>query len=407
MSLHRLLSWQALGVVGIGVILAAFSYSWLADAQENRELPLEVTQRASAEVSGVRITVEAAAFSGTATYLRVSASAPDDSVREIRINPEDYSFEGAVDDPDAPPISLLTGKAVIVRLPPIIPDKLPELVVTNVALVRGHSSDRRDVSGVWRLALQTPEDLASRLRVSSPPGGSDTDAGITVTVTSVRQSTSETIVAVRVGAESSVWPLGQPRLYADNAELYGELIDRSGDGQLLYRFPPTSPGQQMRIVFEGFVEPGATKSGTVTLDVQRIISRAGISPREDRRASIEAFDILASSGTVLPTEFQFQQCTATKYPGMKCAILIVDGAVDLTIPSRSPAITARTGDHQFPTKVQATGWNRNAAGAITGNGWTAYGIYYSDLAQLEEPITFTIDAREATTRYGFWEVPIG
>ncbi|MGE0598503.1 MAG: hypothetical protein AB7J35_01585 [Dehalococcoidia bacterium] len=266
----------AFGLVA-GVVWASSS----RDTQGGLPPVLDVPQSASDESNGVTLSISAARFSATATFVRFEAdvaaweAATGQKATQLSIAADAWG-KGIAGGGAA--VSLQDGPDSFARLDPVTFEPPYDVVVTRVDVLAA-SGTLIPVEGEWRLQLKPPADLRAALRTErlagSPPV---TTQDITLRATGGRRSTTETLITIEVSPANAV-PLGEPRL-ASGDKGYASLLSSEGGTFLTYAFPPTPFGKPVRIEFESFGDLREDTNAAVRLDAGRAMAEQGVSGKD-------------------------------------------------------------------------------------------------------------------------------
>ncbi|MCO5200649.1 MAG: hypothetical protein M9925_02970 [Chloroflexi bacterium] len=186
-----------------------------------------------------------------------------------------------------------------------------------------------------------PGDLASRLRVEHLGGGRIESGGVGISVEGAVRSTSETLLTVRIDSDDPVAQVGQPSMVAAGETLYGGLISRREDGQLLtYSFPPTKFGSMVQVSFGPLERALERTSGSVEIDLAAAMARAGLSGADGQETPLAAADVVRREGVELtPTLLTFTRVISSsggKDSVLPAIRLTFDGACPQREAARSP-----------------------------------------------------------------------
>jgi hypothetical protein len=399
-----------------GIALAALVLSAILVARANDESgvvrPPDFTQSVSASDQGLTIRVEASAFSGTATDLVVSVTHDDASVAAagllFEIAPDAFSLEGLHRSRSDEEVILSPGRARIIRLTPVQPGRAPFVQIHEVTMISPDGS-REQVAGVWRLPLDTPSDLVTRLRVEhlSVTAPSAVDGEIEVRLEGVVRSTTETLATVQINSGKKVAHLGQPKMRVDGNEFFGELITAPGEsGLTTFRFPPTEFGTPVILNFGPFTSSQGSRAGSVELHLDGALGELGSQHGEQTarrfRLPPEANRQISGDDIRFVAVTFDSTCRTTQYPGYVCAVLELQGAEPA--PGIPPAIGVRSrlGGQQIPAMVFSTGFHKDDTGAIR-DGSTEIRIWVREFSELSGGLIVDYTGQGVQIIRGNWQ----
>jgi hypothetical protein len=415
-------TWRGLlvAVVVVGVLAIVAAVAGLAprgDSPTGGAFPvLDVRQSGSATDNGLVIVATRAGFSGTATFIELQVqpatgegTAGDAAVRAI-IDPAQMSLDGTSADHGPGGFNEPLGSPGIVRLPTVSLRGEAALRVSSVTLLASDGSPPKSVTGKWIIPLDLPGDLASRLRVEHLRGQSAESAGIAVSIQGAVRSTSETLLTVRIEANDAVGHVGQPSMTAGGRLLWGGLLaSREGGRLLTFTFPPTPFGSAVEVSFGPFERAQDRTSGTVEIDLAAPMSRAGISGKENEKASISPSDVIRRDGTELvPTLLEFSEMVSSsgdvggKFPLVR---LTFDGSFPPssgTEPSWSAVTRSGT---SLALDATVIGYSKDATGAVCCPR-TEVWFRYEKLDDLQQPVIVSYRGDPTTLIRGDWKLTL-
>lgn len=288
----------ALGLVA-GVVWASSS----RDTQGGLPPVLDVPQSTAAESNGVVLSISAARFSATATFVRFEAdvavweAATGEKATQLSIASDAWG-KGIAGGGAA--VSLQDGPDSFARLDPVTLEPPYDVVVTRVDIL-SESGTLVPLEGEWRLRLEPPADLKAALRTERLAGSQPvTIQDITIRATGGRRSTTETLITIEVsppGAQS----LSEPRLISGGDQLRGILTDEQDKGALLtYAFPPTGFGKPVRLEFDTFRVIGEGAHSEVRVDMGRAMDEQGVTGKDTEVVRFSPYHLHGVDGENMP-----------------------------------------------------------------------------------------------------------
>lgn len=395
--------------VAAGVLLLVDG-SVLQEEDRGGQLPaLDVTQGAVASSGGVTLRAESAAFSGTSTFLRLSAEigAPADEpgaeVRAFAIAEESASQSTLFPIGSSPWFPVAGGKsaAVVLRFAPVTSPSPPSIVVTAIDIRRANGEVTR-INGMWRLDLELPRDLAAALRTERlVPGAAAEDQGIRVTVVSAIRSASETAVTIAIDSEGEeVTQLGQPIVISRGQRFEGAEVESKEQGRVVsFVFPPTSFGTAAELQMGPFARPSEDTASFTDIDLGAIISRHQPEPRSEDSVVVSPGEI-ETKGASPVISFKFSTSTLE---GDGSATIVIRLAGNYEKQPEQLTILDANG-RQLERGYVISSYRKDVAGAVVA-GTTAAEFRYSDLGQLDGIIRIYHGAGQAIIRGG-WKITL-
>ncbi|PWB45255.1 MAG: hypothetical protein C3F10_08695 [Dehalococcoidia bacterium] len=377
---------------------------------------LDVKQSGSATDQGITVSLTRAHFSGTATFVELEVRAEDNdpsgtgsAVRAI-IDPSDLRLDEAAVESGFGGFSAPLASPGVVRLPPLLLRGEGTLQIQSVTLLAADETPPRAVTGEWSIRLEVPGDLASRLRVEHLGGGRIESGGVGISVEGAVRSTSETLLTVRIDSDDPVAQVGQPSMVAAGETLYGGLISRREDGQLLtYSFPPTKFGSMVQVSFGPLERALERTSGSVEIDLAAAMARAGLSGADGQETPLAAADVVRREGVELtPTLLTFTRVISSS--GGKDSVL---PAIRLTFDGAFPP--AGGGEESY-SAVTALGKALRSGGSGVGYSKDLTGVvccprtemwfFYDSLNDLAETVTVTYRGNPSSLIRGDWRMTL-
>lgn len=262
---------------------------------------LDTPQRARADDQGIVLSVPAARFSATATYMRIDAdiSGWEEATGGKAVRgaiPADGMVAGLAPAEAWVALTIGSGAESLARFAPIENGVAPVIVVREVELLTVGGEISR-VSGTWHLDLTPPANLAEALRSERLAGSvAITTNGITIRPTGGRRSTTETLVTVELQS-SHVRPFGQPRLITGDDSARGILTAEEDGGRLLtYAFPPSQFGLPARIEFDTFRTKASDGVSETSFDLQLAMARSAVKGEDREVVTLTEGDLIALQG---------------------------------------------------------------------------------------------------------------
>ena len=298
----------AIGLAAALVAVLAISIA-VAVAGANRQggsaPPLTSQQDVSAESGGVTLAISGAEFSGTATFVELSAQvagADSSTVTRVRIPAEAFVAGNLAPADLGTGIMLIAGApAVVQRLRPVTSVGPTKVVISFVDVDNGQGARR--IAGSWALELKPPADLSQALRVETlTPGDAAEAQGVTVKPLSATRSTTETLVTVALDGPPGIEQLALPLLVGasiDGGPVYGARIAGSGGEPVTFSFPQTGFGKPLEIQFTEFIAaPASDASGARWVDIRldSLLARQGVTGKDGEAAAVDRADVAATSG---------------------------------------------------------------------------------------------------------------
>lgn len=369
---------------------------------------LDVAQAAVSEDAGVRFSVGRAAFSGSATFVEVSAATtlPElaGAVRVLALA-ETFSPASLRVGPGNRGLNVAVGTSSLARLSPVVLGSEATIAFTQVEVALADGSSRT-LAGKWNLPLEAPRDLAQRLRVEQLRGAAGTANGITLTLDAAIRSSTETLVTVSVSGTAGVRPLAEPSILADGELLRGGLVAEQEGGRLLtYSFPPTPFGSEVTISFGPFVRLNDAGSGRVIVDVGAVLARTGARGDDQETLAVSPADTLLAEGalagvrSLVFTERYGSNGRPAPAPSLR---LIMNGAL-AGMPTQI-AVTGPNGK-PFQAEVAGVGYSKDAAGTISSPR-TEIVLAYDSLADLRGVFTVLWAGRDEELIRGDWSLTL-
>lgn len=280
---HRTAALAGVAAVVVGLMVGIV---WAGSSDDNRGgLPpaLNVPQSTSAESSGIVLSISAARFSATATFVRFDANvagwerATGDKAAQLSISSDAW---GKGIGGGGAAVSLVDGPNSFARLDPVTLEPPYGVIITRVDILN-EAGTLIPVAGEWRLELEPPTDLSAALRTERLAGSPSVNAaGITLRATGGRRSTTETLITVEVTPADSQ-PLAEPRLVSGKSQFRGILTDEQEAGALLtYAFPPTPFGEAVRVEWDTFRRTADGPQTEVRVDMGRAMEEQGITGKD-------------------------------------------------------------------------------------------------------------------------------
>ncbi|MCC6958794.1 MAG: hypothetical protein IT301_03015 [Dehalococcoidia bacterium] len=344
--------------------------------------PLTSAQDATAESGGVTLSVSSAAFSGTATFVNLTAKVADaDPAKATRVSiPAEAFVAGNMAPAD------LSGRIMLIANAPAAAQRLrpvnatgPAKIVISFVDVDSGAGTRR-ITGNWALELKTPADLAKALRVEKLSGGAAAVAqGITVRPLSATRSTTETLVTVSLEGPAGVEQLALPALIGatakDGGPVFGARI-AGGEGEpQTFSFPPTDFGSPLRIQFSEFVAaPAAGNAATRWADIRlgALLERQGVTGKAGEKAAVDPADIVATSGgePLLVTGVSFESPTVNLIAFNVTGLFPDFSGARLTLPNGSVLPPSGSGSQTGSAPTGDTGQGARSFVTFTFNSFT-------------------------------------
>lgn len=297
-----------LAVAGFGLIaiLLVAGVVWAASSRGTQGgLPpvLDVPQSTSADSNGVVLSISAARFSATATFVRFEAdvaaweAATGEKAAQLSIAADAW---GKGIGGGGAAVSLKDGPDSFARLDAVTLEPPYDVVVTRVDILTG-SGVLTPVEGEWRLQLEPPAALSAALRTERLAGSQPVSTeGITLRATGGRRSTTETLVTIEV-SPAGVQSLSEPRLISGKNQLRGILSDEQDNGALLtFAFPPTRFGDAVRLEFDTFRVIGDGARSEVRVDMGRAMGEQGVSGKDAEVVRFSANHLHGVAGEAMP-----------------------------------------------------------------------------------------------------------
>lgn len=378
------LSWAPVGVAAAVLALVAAGVVAVTFSRESGGVPprLDVPQKATATDQGITLMVTAAAFSGTETFVEVSAdlSGVPEQEREgvvVLGVPRPYFSRSTIQPSgDSGSIPLRPGGSSVLHFGPIPPTGEVTIHIAGIELY--FPGDRkRLLQGDWTVTLDVPGNRAELLRVEELAAGSTvSDGGVTVSVVKAVRSRTETRVTVQIDGPPGVAVLGQPALISGNERLLGVEVDRREGGRMVtFSFPDTRFGTGATITFDAFIaEAEGTGFAWVDVDLGHALLRSGIvEPVYRAVAELRPADVRAVAGwdpqQLLVRQVEFggntEVADAEDLPGAPPNIVVfqLSGQYNL-IPGGSPFAVRYADGSVVPARGYGENFLRDPSGAV-------------------------------------------
>ncbi|GAB4332210.1 MAG: hypothetical protein Kow0010_17950 [Dehalococcoidia bacterium] len=375
-----------IAIVGAAIVVALLVAGVIAvgTRRESGGSPpqLDVPQKASASDQGITLTVRAAAFSGTETFVEVftdlSGIAEADRERVLAIGvPQPYFSRGNIHPAgDVGATPLRPDGSSILHFGPIPPTGPVTIRISGIELYFA-GDQKTSIPGDWTLSLEVPANRAELLRVEELAASSPaSDGGVTVSVIGAVRSRTETRVTVEIDGPPGVAVLGQPAIISEGQRLLGIEVGRGEGGRVVtFSFPETAFGTDATIIFDAFVaEAEGAGFAWVDVDVGSALLRSGIAEPVYRAvAEMRPADVRAVAGwdpqEILVRQVEFGGNTEVTdpadLPGAPPNIVLfqVSGQYNLT-PGGSPFAIRYTDGSVVEAVGSGENFLRDASGAV-------------------------------------------
>jgi hypothetical protein len=416
MNIGRLLVIGAASATLLTIGAVAIALAGRNDHTAGGTLPaLDVKQSGSATDQGITVSVTRAHFSGTATFAELEVRAEDNdpsgaggAVRAI-IEPGDLLLDGAAVEFGLGGFSAPLASPGVVRLPPVSFRGEGALRVRSITLLMVDATPARAVAGDWNILLDAPGDFASRLRVEHLGGQRVEASGVAVAIEGAVRSTSETLVTVRIDSEQEVSQVGEPSMVAGGQRLYGGLISRREDDQLLtYSFPPTAFGSALQVSFGPFERALGRTSGSVEIDLAAAMARAGLSGALGEEAPIAPADVVRREGVELtPTLLAFTRVISSSVLGDNVPFISItfDGTFPPAGDGEQSYFAVTKSGKSLKLASAGIGYSKDVAGVVCCPR-TEFGFFYDGLDDLAEPVTVTYRGNPSSLIRGDWRMTL-
>jgi hypothetical protein len=366
---------------------------------------LDVAQKATATDRGVTLSVSEAAFSGTGTYLRLTATFVDGRTGIIRVIIPGSAvgpYSLALSNP-AGEVGLVPGRPETVRFAPVDPGIPPAVHLTALEIVTGDGKSEV-LGGIWELPLNAPSDLRARLRLEPLAGSPVESNGVTIAVEGATRSSTETLVTVRV-TPGSLKHIGIPVMNAGGETHQGGLVAEDEGGALLtFAFPAGGFGAESTIRLGPWVRPGAELSGSTEIDIAAVLARHPGATGYENPMPVLAADLRRRAGAApVPNSIRRGDlCGGSDRPGQNCLVLELDGARDLS--GEQPKFRATVDAKRVvDAEVRLVGYNTNPAGVVHG-GRTEVALWYKSLDELKGVLTLVEESSAQELVRGEWAI---
>jgi hypothetical protein len=369
---------------------------------------LDVPQSAVANDGALTFRLQNAAFSGTATFIQLLVTVPQEAnpIVRVRVAPQAFGDHSLALAPGADGFTASPASPALVRLDAAPPTGGAELSFNSVQVVRVDGSTST-ISGKWTLQLHTPSDLAARERTEFLIGSPAVDGTIKVSLQAAVRSTSETLVIVHVESAEAVSQLGQPTLLVDGRQFTGGSISTQEDRTLVtYSFPPTPFGSGVSLQFGPFVKAGADEAGSLTVDLGAVIARNSVAGTDRESATILDADSLEATGRMQhATALRFSTIfNSTQFPGRNwTATVTMPGALKGSGPS-SFSVTGAKGQ-KLDVSGLGIGYSKDA-GNVVSSPRTDVDFLIDSLDDIKGPVTITFDGQPEDTVRGDWTMAL-
>lgn len=399
-----------LGAAGGAAIAASQRYG--RDSAGGPPAQPDAQQGVSAQDAGIKVSIDRANFSGTATIVELriepaqaSAEATNPAVR-FQVDPTSFAPASLGPSPGMGGFTAAPGRPLLVRLQPVAPGKHSVVALTSVMVSRKDGA-RTTVSGTWQLPLVQPADIVQRMRVEHLDGVPASDAGIRVTLQGGARSFTETLVTVYMDSQAAVSQIGEPFILAGAARLSGGLLSSQEGGRLLtYAFPPTEFGQPLDLHFGPFAAAGTATDSTIEVDVGSIIRRNNLrGDKATESAGLQSGDVRQKGGAEMTLRgLQLSNgFNSTRFPGKHTT---VEFSVDGNYPPEQSSFKAVTDRGQELVQVfTGYGYSKDATGAI-GSPRTDIRFLYEGLGELSGQVTLSRSGSPQDTIRGEWRLTL-
>jgi hypothetical protein len=396
----------AAATVVVGLVFGALVIAARGGSDTPQRPALDVPQSAVSEQAGIRLSIDLANFSGTATWLNLAAEVLEDDttnpVVRVVVPPAGVAAASLPLNPGSVGASLAPGSSTALRLGPASLARDPVVALNTLDLVR-EDGTQESVAGPWELVLDTPDDFATRLAVEHLGASTVSDGPITIGLEAAVRSITETLVTVRVESGPNVEHLAEPALLVDGELVHGVLIARHEGGSLLtFSFPPTEFGKPADLRFGPFVAAGDYHNGSATIDVGAIIARTALTGETGEVVNVLPADHIRVTGDAVEVRsFGFSQHTG---PGdtESIAMFTIEGILD-GIPYDHYLVTGSDGS--VPVTAANTGYSQDASGTIHSPR-TEIGIPFDSLDELDDEFTITVTGAAADLIRGDWTMTL-
>ncbi|MCC7363311.1 MAG: hypothetical protein IT303_02980 [Dehalococcoidia bacterium] len=395
----------------IAAILGLVSAVWIAVAANRGgnggSIPeLDVPQSATASDAGITISLLAARFSGTATFLAVRVdpseyaaeqgtrvfglAVPAEGLLASTVQPLLLEGQGLPSDPDT---------TAVLRLSPVVEAGGQRLVITAID-VTGETGNAVRVNGRWELPFDLPTGLSDKLRTEVlRPLVVAEDRGITVRGVSAIRSTTETLVTVEIESTSAVELITQPLFFNPGLErMPGALAEEKDGGRLrTYSFPATPFGASGSMLIQTLVRREDSSATTEQLDLNSLMSRHGSSGKAGESLAIGPGDVDVVGGgdsRLLSVVFQDAQFGTSEYSVIQ---LTLRGNWD----RRHGELLSATGE-ALVLDSQESSYRKDLAGVVT-EGTTVFSFRYDRPEDIAGVVQLTYPAPSELIQ-GRWEV---
>jgi hypothetical protein len=403
----------AIGIAGlalVAVVATGIAFAGRGSPTEGgAPTALDVPQQAEAADGGLVVTADAAAFSGTATLVRLTIMPGDalelDWDQAVNLSIPANAMQGTLLPlPGIERYSLPPGDGWVLRFQPLRLGAIPDLTISLID-VRMADGSNEVIAGDWHINLTAPADLASRLQVEYLAGSAVSDAGIGVAVDGGVRSTSETLVTVRLESERGVRPLGQPSILQDGKRLIGGLVAEDEGGTLLtYAFPATPFGSALAIDMGSFVDAESERTGSVTIDVGAVVARQGLEQQDGELGVILPVDITFRSGADLdPRLFtlRFGAFSNQPYATGKALELGFGGAYT---ERTAWSVVSASGD-PLAVGAMSVGYKKDSLG-VASDPTTQVRVWWEEFSEINGPITVTYAGTAEDIVRGDWTLNV-